>query len=304
MGKGAQKANTNFSKTHSKWKRNACLIIIAACLPCLAAHFQKEPAFAYKIQKIPLEDRRILEAFFRILILEEGGAYVLFGDKPMAFTACLNDCEPSICSKQRWNYYSENQKISNGWKTWKKYRSLFPSKNFIFECNPIDDHRYEICLINKRNFLKIAEKNLENFKSILGEKITPISLLNTFQKKRTAVFNLLQKHEALFGILLGFGRNNAWMFHENRIRMGDDPNREGYRFALNLSPKKYPLESAFGEHNHKKCYKFIQLPYFLADSSSEETQMLRKKYLNQRQEIHQRYAHGDFLEVSLRQMAK
>lgn len=63
---------------------------------------------------------------------------------------------------------------------------------------------------------------------------------------------------------------------------------------------EHPLKSIFEENNHRKCYKFLWLPYFLADPNSQETQILQHKYLKQRQEIHRKYAHESFLEVTLK----
>ena len=280
---------------------------VATCLLLLfcGLHFfwaaQKEHTLLHHIQNIPPEDRSALEGFFRILLLEEGGAYVLFGDKPVAFTAYFHSCEWNIRSKKRWDYYSENQKITNGWKTWKKYQNLFPSDHFALECRAFGDGRSEICLINRKKWVQIVQDNLTYFRSVLGGEVDPANLLNDYLEGNTALFNLFHKHHVLLGIVLGFGTQNAQLFNEYAMRLGEDPH------AIRPVPRKlpsdlvsdpYPLESLFGER--RKGCQFLWLPYCLADPNSLETQAIRQKYLKQRQEIHHRYTKENFLEVSLK----
>jgi hypothetical protein len=273
---------------------------LTACF--LFTHFHQEKSLSKKIKKMPLEDRLALEAFFRILILQEGGAYVLFGDKPMAFTGYFYSCEPNFSSKQRYRYYSENQTLSEGWKIWKKYQNTFCSKHFVLECKPLDHNRSEICLIHKPHFKDIAQKHWSFFQSILGEKATPITLITQYESSDAALFHLLKQHHALLGILLGFGTKNAWLFHEHLDEMNEDPNRMQIIPFKHVSERSvaHSLEGIFQENNYRQPYKFLWLPFFLADRKTHETQVLRRKYLKQRQEIHRHYSHGDFLEVTLR----
>ena len=265
----------------------------------------KERLLLYKIRKIPLDDRAALEAFFRVLILEEGGAYVLFGGKPMAFTAYFDSCGINIRTARSWHNYSENRIIKNGWVVWEKYRSLFPSNHFVLECKPFDKRRSEVCLINIGKFRKTMDENLKDFQSLLGPSVTPEFLLKKYQKGNTALFKLLKEDHASLGILLGFGLKNSRIFQERWVKLGEDPNLAQEIPYKAFLPVAEPyddssLDSAFHENNHKKCYKFLRLPYFLVDKYSQETHELQEQYLHQRQEIHERYAHENFLEVTLR----
>jgi len=61
------------------------------------------------------------------------------------------------------------------------------------------------------------------------------------------------------------------------------------------------LVGAFTEENHRKNYKFLYLPAFMADPNSIETRELKKKYLEQRRFIQEVYSHGHFLEITLNQ---
>ncbi|MES2121720.1 MAG: hypothetical protein V4492_02950, partial [Chlamydiota bacterium] len=129
-------------------------------------------------------------------------------------------------------------------------------------------------------------------------------LLEKYLNGDRALFQVLQEHDALLGILLGFGTKNSWLFHERMMALGRDPDaiHNGLLAMPASSPKcldEHIFTSVFNEKNHRKCYKFVHLPYFLGDSRSEETQLLREKYLVQRHAIQERYVHGNFLEVTL-----
>ena len=281
------------------------ILPLVVCASYLVAHFQKERALLNRIREIPLEDRMILEDFFRVLILKEGGAYVLFGDKPMAFTAYLHSPQPNLCTTRTWQSYIENQKIKKGWEVWKKYRGQFPSRRFILDCRTFDERRSEICLIDAGKLQHIVKDNLADFQSVLGRELTPLTLLKEYQQEESPFFGLVKGHHALLGICLGFGKMNSWLFHEHAEGMGEDPNKV-QPVSLKMasmrvpSPKTYPLTSVFRESNHRKCFKFLYLPLFAADLNSPETVQLQKRYLCQQQKIHEAYAHENFLEVTLK----
>ncbi len=270
-----------------------------------AVLFQNKSSFEKKLARIPFRDRSCLEAFFRILILKEGGGYVLFGDKPAAFTTFSSTQNPSLGLYQILKYGHENKIIKDGWQTWEKYSDLFHSEKFILACKRINEDQYEICLINKNRFLKAIKGNLKDFQKVLGNQTSPNQLLKDYQKNTYSLFHHLHEHHALLGILLGFGTKNSWLFYETTELCFEDPNAQGYHplKKIQLSSQKFDkhrLTSAFKEHNHKKCYKFLYLPYFLVNIDSEETTQLQDRYRKEQQAVHQAYSEDSFLEITLR----
>lgn len=280
-------------------------ILIAIFLLLTALSFLTEPSFEKKLQRIPPRDRAHLDAFFRILILKEGGGYVLFGDKPAAFTTFSSIQNPSLGLFQIRKYEHENKLIKEGWQTWEKYSDLFLSKKFILECKRINADLHEICLINKNRFQQAIKGNLKDFQQVLGSQISPNQLLEDYQKDTTSLFHHLHEHHALLGILLGFGTKNSWLFHETTELRFEDPYAQSYHplKKIYFSSQKfdqYKLASVFKENNHKKCFKFLYLPYFLADTDSEETALLQEQYRKEQQIVHQAYSENNFLEITLR----
>lgn len=280
-------------------------ILVSFLLLSAAINSYREASFQKKMNAISSRDRSRLEAFFRILILKEGGGYVLFGNKPAAFTTFSASQNSSNGLYQILKYEHENMIIEEGWRTWGKYSDLFQSKKFVLRCKRIDENHFEIFLINKKKFNEMINVNQKDFQAILGKESSPSDLLKRYLKNNQSLFQLLREHHALFGMLLGFGPRNSWLFHETTELRFEDPN------ALGKHPLKkiqlhsnilcqHSLTSAFKENNHKKCYKFLYLPYFLADANSEETKHLQQQYRRQQQITHQSYSDGNFLETTLR----
>lgn len=267
----------------------------------------KRSSLIDRMRLIPVKDLQELDAFFRILILKEGGGYVLFGDKPSAFTMFFNFKQPKWGLRQILKQDQENKILKKGWETWKKYADAFPSKTFILACKQTAVGHSEIFLINKKRCEKVIDENYKDFRNILSSKIELERFFEGYIEGDQTLFSLLQEHHALLGLLLGFGPGNSWAFYRTIDLHLEDP------YALNASllqkrgfssPKIGNLKSIFQEKNHRKCYKFLYLPFFLADLNSQETKSLQKKYRKQQEIVHQAYSTGHFLEVTLNQFSQ
>lgn len=281
----------------------AVLISLFLLIGGIKSH--REVSFQKKLDAIPLKDRSRLEAFFRILMLKEGGGYVLFGSKPAAFTTFSIPQNPSLGLYQILKYEHENMLIKEGWTTWEKYSDLFRSEQFVLKGQRINKDQFEVFLINKKRFKETIDINLKEFQSILGNEIFSSDLLERYLTNDQSLFHHVHEHHALLGMLLGFGVRNSRMFHETTQLRFEDPNAFGRHPLKKIQlPSKifcqHSLKSVFKEKNHRKCYKFLYLPYFLADTNSEETKKLQDQYRKQQREIHQVYSEGNFLEITLK----
>lgn len=295
-------------------KYAVCFYLIPCCVACCLYFLINKPSkdsIKHKIEAIPINDRLVINTFFRIFLLKSAGAYTLFSDKPMTFDSFFDPYPgdwTSLCRRP----YLENMQLKKGWEVWQKYQHLFPSSRFIIQSRRLNSNQVEIVLIHKRHLTQMMNRHLDNFQKVLGEKITPLELLSRYQSGKEALFNLLNEHHGLLGILLGFGKRNAWLY-QKRERISQDL----YPFTLNTHPDPSPgfktlaeerayyqntLTSAFTHENTRKCFKFLYVPGFVVDPQSEETQELQKKYLEQRKAIHAIYSHGNFLETTLRQL--
>jgi hypothetical protein len=110
----------------------------------------------------------------------------------------------------------------------------------------------------------------------------------------------LQHHEGLLGILLEYGRNNAWHYYKNEHFL--------------LKPIFYDeLNQLF--KNKKAAFHFtlgwpkvemreiLMYPTFMADINTEETKQLKLEHLQTREKILNFYKGKNFLEATLELLA-
>jgi len=280
-----------------------------------------------ELKQIPEQEQNYLEAFLRHLLFDEQAAYVLFGDKSMGIYG-FNEIED-------WHFENEiidiagfifhvchplTQKIKKGWHVWKKYQHLFPEGNFLISDTkfPFSKTFHVIVMINRKEFVKKFKAHEDEFKSIMGKEITAHALIQKYMKEKENFYTVLDDHDGLLGILLGYGRKNAFLFNRrNQIdhrfwvphffSLTDRSKKPSENFqtveqeALWLKKKLqvFPRSKKYIPHIHKVN---LQLPRFMANFDLNETHEIEKKFLNQRHSILQKYKDGEFLQITLQQL--
>lgn len=178
---------------------------------------QKIPPLNERLSKVPLEDQQKLEILFHHMMTGDYFACTLFGNKPMTFQEFYDDPwkMPSPYMVCPYHYYY----MDEGWETWAKYRSLFPSSNFIMAKVPSKVGYAFIILINRAAFKKVFEKNKDVFEHGLGPQITVDQLLHDFEEGNKTFSQVLNEHEGLIGLVLGYGREGSLsVFRDTALR--------------------------------------------------------------------------------------
>ncbi|MBS0622328.1 MAG: hypothetical protein JSR80_05165 [Verrucomicrobia bacterium] len=129
---------------------------------------------------------------------------VFFGDKPL--------CIEAIYSKPR-NFDLDNRLVLIG----ESYRHLIPIWNriasekgpFALVAGTTDKEDDLPFWINKKAFLATVQQNLPLFQAVLGPLVTPERLLQECLTPGVNLFKVLHSNKTLFGILLGFGKENS-----------------------------------------------------------------------------------------------
>lgn len=290
------------------------------------------------LSAISNKDREKLSYFFKYSILWDTFGYVLLGEKPMALGdvitkinpfACLwekgsykmqaiDDCAPLFGQRflryLRGAFSSDRIKLKNAYKTWKKYEKFFPLSQFLitYENSYYEGcHDVSILLINKKAFIEKVNQHLDDFKMILNRDVNGETLLEEL-KSKPFLSEVLMNHDGLIGILFGYGRENAFWYHQRYHLQSDEQKREFYqKFQLKCKLSD-ELGSLWTEEDselfienveiqlNSKDLEWIPLPVCRADLTSSETQELRLKYLKTRQALLDYYKGKDFLEATLR----
>ncbi|MBM3191999.1 MAG: hypothetical protein FJZ63_05045 [Chlamydiae bacterium] len=215
-------------------------------------------------------------------------------------------------------FHPDNLRIYRGWEFWQKHQHLFPSQNYAFVKvkNFVDNDYAAILFVNKKAFLKIVSKYITDFKNILGADVTPQLLLEKVLHGDDVFGDVLKHHQGLIGTLLGFGRDNAWLFHEREeisyYKGNPSPllGESSYVFKKLPSQTSQEVLSAFNRRlqsfDDRSSLHFhpllMRLPSFAADPATIETKQLKINYQQQYHQIVQRYKEGDFLEITLKQI--
>ena len=201
---------------------------------------------------------------------------------------------------------------------WNKYQHFFPMKDYAFikSKNFVDNNYVALIFINKKEFLKTVRNHLNDFKEVLGNGITPESLLEEVLKSQNVFGDVLKHHQGLIGTVLGFGRHNAWLFHrrEEILSLSGEispllgkPTHFLKKFSeFRFQEELDALNHALQQFDDRRILDFnpliMGLPGFVADPNATETQQLKAEYERQYRQIIHRYQKGDFLEITLRQM--
>lgn len=227
------------------------------------------------------DDKKKIEKLFSYLVLDEGFAYVLFGSKPMSTTGFDNNIQ-ATCEEMGQHPMFELESL---WHTWEKYSDYVPMNDFVLFAQRRDEW-FEIFLINKLNALNIIKDNLVLFREKLSKNLTPREIIDNIVASRSVFRDGLNKSQALFGLLLGYGKKNAVGFENHFTK-----NRKAHFLFPKKSAEIVPIEM-----------DELIVPCF-ASFSNKETNRIIKKYLQERNKIIEIYSKGDFLETTLSRLA-
>jgi|GEM_PF-1875834 len=236
---------------------------------------QHSPPHSYQLT---VDEQSALKTFFSTFLFEEGGAYTLFGEKPITFDVITDAKEMGIDDKPC--VTDEN---------WRQVKGRFKTPLYLLieRPSPLTEGR-AVFLINIAATTLILKKHYWDFKSFVGD-FDPFQIVFEIENEQSIFWKSVLSNEYLLGILLGFGESNAWLFQHCKNVEGEGKIQE---FASTLF-QKTPSSNAAAKT--KEDILFL-LPCF--GCFTPDTQLL-KQYEEDRERIKNRYKNRDFLEVTL-----
>lgn len=187
------------------------------------------------VSQMSEEDKASLTQYFKMMLLESQGGYVLFGIKPI----CL-EAVPIIEASPRSNfgfYLQMRTSIERkGLEAWNRLPiSKQDSPIDIVVYNQSDQGYYfggfqHVLWIHREAFLDAVNKNLALFKFILGPETSAELLLNKLCDPQASFSFSLAHNRVLIGIVLGFGVENA--ITGSRLEIIEKAMREVERIPL------------------------------------------------------------------------
>ena len=248
-------------------------------------------------------EKRNLEQFFHQLILQEGAGYTLFGNKPMTEVLLppkqLSSLDADTALKNFFSFLTKEQRnhsiwredhLNLGWECWEKIANRFPSNKYLLVkktlISPYINESDMECLIlvNREELKYVLDRYHDDFTQVIGNPFNSLEVINELSSSDSYFWNAVFSHEALTGIVLGYGYMNAWMYHWKK-QYENNNNEQGEYFS-NLSLH-------MNESSDETQYPLPKFGYV--------DPLMRQQYEYIQKKIIEAYKDGDFLEITLRQ---
>ncbi len=252
-------------------------------------------------KQLSSKEHHALESLFSHLLFYEGGAYTLFGSKPMSFES-LSDIPEK--EKQEFFFFSSHPSIKNmlnfseNWNTWERLKNQYPMPRFLlFQRNSpsFSPAEQSVFLVNITATTGILQKYYQKFRAAAGEDFDPLDIVFEIQDNHSVFWNKILTREDLFGLLLGFGEENAWFF--TKVKAWQDlenrhPNDQKNDFLASLSMQ------APGSNSLSHFDPSFPLPGFICYAEEESFDLVRR-YENERTMIKKIYHGKDLVQTTL-----
>ena len=232
-----------------------------------------------KIEKLTFEETDDLNNFFKICFYKSTFGYTIFGEKPMSLDVIDVERPPLDNPIYKENILLQlDYRRKQGWDVWKKYfQDVYLEDFSIISYQNSYPGSIDIAIINHRLFLNVIDNNLAEFQEVLKQKINSIEILKEYIKGEGEVFDLINNHDGLLGILLGYGKENSWKYVKGeKLSPSFDPSNINFKDLSNILP-----------------------PFFGVSKESRESEQIVESYAKQRKKINEIYQKENFLEIVL-----
>lgn len=233
------------------------------------------------------DEREKVTGFFEELLLEHGGAYTLFGTKPITMESLLDLSNENLQKIRDFlehhpeiETFEIERKFEEGWNIWKRNKQ--PPQFILKEINLNGNQM--LVFMNEEKVIETLLKYYEDFREILGKDFNAEQEVTAFRNRNTLFWqSILLNHKAK-GILFGYGYANSSLFGQECTDVDPSENND-------------PRLKAECTLNHKP----FRLPIF-AKFDEKESHQLIEKYKKERENIKILYQGRDFLTVTLNRL--
>jgi hypothetical protein len=252
------------------------------------------------------EERIWMKEFFTDLLFEDFGAYVLYGTKPMSWS-CLENL-PTEEEKAEWNAYYESllpeekakfverrvHDFKGNFQKWEQIKDRLPIRQYLFGLfpNAVSKKVENLLFVNIEQTIRAFLANYEDFRRVLGYDFDPIDAVFDIENRESKFWNEVLKHHALIGILLGFGRDNAWFF-DWVMQYEDVPSKQN-DFLSSLYSRFYENLDLINATKNR-----FSLPYFRTYGLYPTDKQLFDQYKRDQKKIQDLYKGRDEVDVAL-----
>ena len=301
------KRNQVFRKKHAVFP--FVLLLFCLLFPT-CTHVQKPKESLSQTLQLSIEEKNSLMEFFRDLLLYHGGAYTLYGTKPVTI-ALLQQSPSEEEETEWWSYYlslpdEEKNKIQfykprydflANYKKWNEIKQRIPMRRYLFGKFRLNDKAETICFVNIEMTLRILLDSYEDFRRGLGYDFDPFQAVFEVEDPNSIFWNKIIKQHALLGIILGFGQDNAWFFRW-RMYYEDAQDKKGNFVRSLCSEFSQNDDIIYPDPQH------FMLPLFRRFGLCRNDLLLIDQYKKEQQQIKSLYKNRDEVDVALEWLTK
>ncbi|MBU6382689.1 MAG: hypothetical protein KGR16_00005 [Verrucomicrobia bacterium] len=273
------------------------VICLLAWLVCERNHYNivahtELLAIREKLKALSPQEKRDLAFFIDDVIFFDQYPYTLVGYKPMSIcNVIVEDSEDLLAALRETFKKPRQQMLMRGYLAWKKYQSLFPSKTHVMiDYSLMGRGRRELAIICPQLCRLKIQEHLSDFQEILGKPCTSEEVFQILTHPEHADFYRIVDHTRLVGILLGFGRNNAFLYEQHRggpSRSAAWHSRRSRQDSMQMFSNEWPRPGT------------LLGPDFACDPTTDETLQLKTHYNKARKIVRWSYFCRNNLEVTL-----
>lgn len=264
-----------------------------------------EPSREYAVTE---EEKVWLREFFHDLLFEDHGAYVLYGTKP-ASLSCISQPMTeeeyaqtklwieSLSAKEKETYKvrtRETYDFYENFQKWEKIKGRFPIRQYLFGKFPSsrDEKTEYLLFLNIEETLRTLLKYYGDFKRVLGYDFDPFQVVFDIENRDSKFWNTVLDNAIPLGILLGYGRDNAYFF-KWRVTYGGIKDTQGI-FMDSLKRQFYEEPNIL----YPNPQHFV-LPIFASFGLYPNDKQLIDKYKQEQKKIKNLYKGRDEVDVAL-----
>jgi len=279
------------------------LILFCFCLVYFTITKYQEKPIVNSIHSFALskEEKTSLNEFFCDLLFADGGAYTLYGTKPMTLslihkplTEDENKSLNSLSKKEKEKLYSfrPNLDFLKYYLNWEKVKPKLSFNHYLFGKFSLNEHYDVLFFVNIEMAIRTLIKYYNDYKRILGYDFDPFKIVFEVENPQSQFWNDIIKNHALLGILLGYGQANSWFFKWN-LQYDNADSKMG-NFIRHLHSKFY----------EKKIIKYptsryFSLPTFRSYGTYPDDKELLNRYNKERKKIKLLYLKHDPVNLAL-----
>jgi hypothetical protein len=237
-------------------------------------------------------EHKALKTFFTPFLFQEGGAFTLFGDKPMTFDLIQDVSELDPDEK-------ESMVTDENWQNgWLKIRDKFKTPLFLLveRPSPLVEGR-AVFLINIANTAIVIKKHHHELKEFVGFDFDPLHMVFEIENEESEFWNKVLRNDYFLGMFLGYGSDNAWLAQMHESSHENQQTSKLHDFVETIFSKSPASNS---EAKTKEDFAF-QLPSFGCYSKQQSTALL-ERYKQDRDRIRKLYKGKDIVEVTLHRL--